>query len=684
MKIFYKRKQILGFALSAAIVSNSLVVGNATGVEASEDNEKNREIGNEIVEIKIEDTQMEQVSKQRSAGDTYKVVVDSLNVRTGPGANYSILGSLKNGAIVEVQSITNGWAKISFNGKVGYCSANSKYLEKTATRMKVIADSLNVRTGPGTNYSVLGNLKNDSVVEVQSITNGWAKINFNGKVGYCSASSKYLQATTDAPAGGVSTPVEESMDPTTTNAKVTADVNLRETASWSGNKIMVIKKGAAVEVVSKSADWTKVKYSGKTGYVPTECVSGGTTNGGSANTPIVTSAKVTTDVNLRETASWSGNKIMVIKKGTAVEVVSKSADWTKVKYSGKTGYVPTEYVSGGTTNSGTGESTPQGDMVSVKDATWLRKTDSWSADKMVLLQKGDKAKFISRTADWVKVNYNGQIGYLTADYVLNVPDTGNESESELKQYKVTTDVLNVRSGPGTNYDKIGSVKNGQIIELYSVTSGWAKIKYGTTTGYVSADYITVYNGNGTSNAGAGKKVYLDPGHGGADAGAIGTTYGTKEKDVALDVTKRVASKLRDDGYVVEESRTTDVYPSLSQRYNDANNKGADIFVSMHFNSATASSAQGIETLYRVDGRTSNVLADQIQDEMIDATGLRNRGLKQRSDLAVLNGTKMPAVLVEGGFLSNSSEENLIKSASYRETLANAIVRGIEDYFKVAK
>ena len=612
MKIFYKRKQILGFALSAAIVSNSLVVGNATGVEASEDNEKNREIGNEIVEIKIEDTQMEQVSKQRSAGDTYKVVVDSLNVRTGPGANYSILGSLKNGAIVEVQSITNGWAKISFNGKVGYCSANSKYLEKTATRMKVIADSLNVRTGPGTNYSVLGSLKNGSVVEVQSITNGWAKINFNGKVGYCNASSKYLQATTDAPAGGVSTPVEESMDPTTTNAKVTADVNLRETASWSGNKIMVIKKGAAVEVVSKSADWTKVKYSGKTGYVPTE------------------------------------------------------------------------YVSGGTTNSGTGESTPQGDMVSVKDATWLRKTDSWSADKMVLLQKGDKAKFISRTADWVKVNYNGQIGYLTADYVLNVPDTGNESESELKQYKVTADVLNVRSGPGTNYNKIGSVKNGQIIEVYSVTSGWAKIKYGTTTGYVSADYITVYNGNGTSNAGAGKKVYLDPGHGGADAGAIGTTYGTKEKDVALDVTKRVASKLRDKGYVVEESRTTDVYPSLSQRYNNANNKGADIFVSMHFNSATASSAQGIETLYRVDGRTSNVLADQIQDEMIDATGLRNRGLKQRSDLAVLNGTKMPAVLVEGGFLSNSSEENLIKSASYRETLANAIVKGIEDYFKVAK
>ena len=594
MKIFYKRKQMLGLAVSAAVLSNSLVVGNAME-NKNEDVDANYSVKEEIV-VTNDSNEENGVSAKaaRASLGTYKVTADSLNVRSGPGTNYSSIGGLKKGATIVVDSISSGWAKFNFNGKTAYCSAS--YLDKvsSSTSMKVTTDSLNVRSGASTSYSVIGELKKGTVIEVDSISSGWAKFNFNGKTAYCSAS--YLEKATTS--GG-------STSTTDNTATVTDDVNLRDSASWSANKMLVIKKGEAVEVISKDSTWTKVKYAGKTGYVPNDYLKGG------VSTTTVEKTTVTDDVNLRDDASWSAKKILVIKKGEAVEVISKDSTWTKVKYAGKTGYIPTEYTS----------------------------------------------------------NVTG----------------GGSSTTTTKKYVVTADSLNVRTGPGTNYNQIGSVKRGDIVEVYEISSGWAKIKQGTGTAYVSASYIDVYVEGSTNNTqNINKTIFIDPGHGGTDPGAIGSTYGTLEKEAALDVGKKLMSKLQAKGYKVLYSRNTDVYVNLSTRSGKANESKSTLFVSMHFNSATSSAATGIETLYKVDGRTSNVLADKVQKELIKKTGLRDRGLKQRSDLAVLNGTKMPAILVEGGFLSNSTDENSIINDAFRNKLADAIVAGIEGYFSVQK
>ena len=122
------------------------------------------------------------------------------------------------------------------------------------------------------------------------------------------------------------------------------------------------------------------------------------------------------------------------------------------------------------------------------------------------------------------------------------------------------------------------------------------------------------------------------------------------------------------------TRSTDVYVTLSERYSIANRNNADLFVSVHLNSAT-SSADGIETLYR----NSKTFANDIQTEMINATGARNRGIKQRTDLAVLNGSKMPATLVETGFISNGNESSKLATTSYQDKLATSITKGIAKY-----
>ena len=677
MTTFYNKK-MTALAVSLSLVASSVISANA--LEKQEEGSiEDADLSNVVGERAV-------TARSSSSSVVYKVTEDDLNVRKGPGTSYSIVGKMNAGDIVDVHEIKNGWARITYKGNSSvYCSAS--YIKKV-TRTGKILKSVYMRETYSFEAKKIASLEVGTKVEVVAIGEYWSKIKYSGKTGYIP--KEYLQETTPASTVG------ENYSSTSTNTSatkgtVTAAVNLRSTASWSGTKLLVINKGEEVEIVEKGSEWTKVKYSSKTGYIPTEHVkvSSGSTSG-STTTTTTTKGTVTAAVNLRSTASWSGTKLLVINKGEEVEIVEKGSEWTKVKYSSKTGYIPTEHVkvsSGSTSGSSSTEATTN---ATITEATYIRATASWSAEKVLLLNKGDKVTALSKTGDWVKVSSGGKTGYVSVDFINiseKIEDNSTPTETTTK-YVVNADSLNVRSGPGTNYSILGSVKSGTVINVYSITNGWAKIKYNNAVGYVSASYIkkqsTTSSSSSSNTNNSSKLIYLDAGHGGKDPGAIGTTYGTYEKDGTLDVSNRVVKKLKDKGYTVKSTRSTDEYISLLERTNKANSAGATIFVSIHFNSASTSAAAGIETLYKVDGRTSNVLADKIQSSMVSVVSLKNRGLKTRSDLSVLNNSKMPAVLIEGGFLSNPGDENLIRSSSYRETLANAIVKGIEDYFKVSK
>ncbi len=121
-----------------------------------------------------------------------KVTGSRVNFRTGPGTNYSIIKSLSKGTNVGVISKSNGWSKINYNGKIGYMSSSYLGKENLDTNIKeekkVIGSRVNFRTGPGTNYSIIKSLSKGTNVGVISKSNGWSKINYNGKIGYMSSS----------------------------------------------------------------------------------------------------------------------------------------------------------------------------------------------------------------------------------------------------------------------------------------------------------------------------------------------------------------------------------------------------------------------------------------------------------------------------------------------------------------
>ncbi len=172
-------------------------------------------------------------------------------------------------------------------------------------------------------------------------------------------------------------------------------------------------------------------------------------------------------------------------------------------------------------------------------------------------------------------------------------------------------------------------------------------------------------------------VVLDAGHGGDDPGA--SYFGVLEKDVNLSVTDKVYELLQEEGVTVYLSREEDIRVSLDERCDFANELGADLFVSMHSNAADkAPSAHGIETYYYSEDARGEVLADFVQESVIESTKAKDRKTKT-ANFYVCKYTDMPAVLVEMGFLTNESECQKLSSEDYQTKLAEGIVQGIMEY-----
>ena len=177
-------------------------------------------------------------------------------------------------------------------------------------------------------------------------------------------------------------------------------------------------------------------------------------------------------------------------------------------------------------------------------------------------------------------------------------------------------------------------------------------------------------GNGsTSNI---RKVFIDPGHGGTDPGASGN--GLYEKEVVLSISKKVRNILISKGFEVELSRSKDQYVSLSDRAAQANAWDADLFVSIHCNSATSSSANGTECYtYPTANTSTKSLSKNMASALASKLGLTNRGHKE-ANFAVLRLSNMPAILIETAFINNANDASKLKTREndFASAIANQI------------
>ncbi len=184
-----------------------------------------------------------------------------------------------------------------------------------------------------------------------------------------------------------------------------------------------------------------------------------------------------------------------------------------------------------------------------------------------------------------------------------------------------------------------------------------------------------------ASLGAGERfdrVVVDPGHGGKDPGASG--FGLVEKDLTLDLAKRVERLLVGKGISVELTRDDDSYVEFADRAARANRSGSakTIFLSLHFNAHVDFRISGTETFYWPGSESGRKLASYVQSELGRRLVTRNRGFRPER-LKVLELTSVTGILVECGFLSNRWESQRCGAEWFRQVLAEEIVQGLMRY-----
>ena len=285
-------------------------------------------------------------------------------------------------------------------------------------------------------------------------------------------------------------------------------------------------------------------------------------------------------------------------------------------------------------------------------------------------------------------------------------------------YQLSSKVVRQNNEYFVHIDSFINIVNSSLQNL-SIISNSSEIIISSTA---KTKNVAIKNIDIEKNKWKFSTIIIDPGHGGKDPGAVGYR-GTLEKDIALDVAKRLEKKISKNMKVKTVlTRDEDIFLKLGGRTRIANENNGSLFISIHANAATDRRASGFETFLigpnkneaavRVAARENSVLelegvagkkltnedliqatiaqsafasksekfAALVQEEIGKRVQGKNRGVKQ-AGFYVLMGASMPNVLVELGFISNLAEEKKLRSSQYREVLATAIFRALEKYEK---
>ena len=303
-----------------------------------------------------------------------------------------------------------------------------------------------------------------------------------------------------------------------TGTVTASSLRLRSEATMLSATLAYAPRSAQVTVLSAvSDDWYKVTFDGVEGYMSAQWLdvdrSGSDSNGGllpdssedaAPGGEVETRQAVITDgpLNVRADAGTSYDKVGTLQRGDLVTVVGQEADgWYQITSGDLQGYVSAEYVSFDL-DSVEGEPYQPREAVVTDGPLNVRDGAGTSYNKVGSLQRGDLITVVGETGDgWYQITNGDLQGYVSAEYVSFDLDS---VEQEPQQGMVTTSVLNVRAEPTTDSQRIGTLKRGSTVTITGETGdGWYRIAYGDADGYVSAQYVTILNGSGSSNSSVG-------------------------------------------------------------------------------------------------------------------------------------------------------------------------------------
>ncbi|WP_144509587.1 SH3 domain-containing protein [Bacillus sp. FJAT-22090] len=575
-----------------------------------------------------------------------KVVSKTSTVHSGATKSYKTVATIQTGTKLAIhQEFTNAakekWYQVTYAvGKKGWMPAEAFDSVSTVpenpdpetpsidgevvtenNNLKVSVPVANMRSGPGTNFDVVTQSKQNDLFESSQYAKDasnekWYKVNTASGDAWLHQSvvslvDKVEEKPVETPGTGETGTIKRA------NALMYASSNYNSAVLQGlakNTSFTVLKKQAA----SDGTTWINIKAAGKEGWIPDFEIN--------ENIPTKYGTKTST---VYSGASASSKKVDTISLSSPVRVLRTLNGWVNIEtQSEKRGWIQASVLS---------------DISPIQLSNG--RTEVRNGQNYLVWTKPSKFK----------------ITYSTP------------SSNVLRIFGNLSDINEIKSSvTGVKSMKVEKVSGGTSVLLITFDPNY------TYTIRDSDKELTV---KVMQKGLAGKKIIVDAGHGAKDPGAVGPK-GTKEKDVTLATAIALKAELEAAGAEVVLTRSTDVFLELKQRTDISNKSDYDAFISIHADSFNSSS-KGSTTYYNAsvnfNGPRSLTLAKSIQSDLVKAVGTYNRGVKEQV-FYVNRMNELPSVLVELAFISNPKEEAQLASTTFRKNAAVGIRKGFENYF----
>ncbi|WJY28210.1 N-acetylmuramoyl-L-alanine amidase [Sporosarcina trichiuri] len=453
-----------------------------------------------------------------------------------------------------------------------------------------------------------------------------------------------------------------------------------------------LSDGQTVDVIGHSGDWLKISGDGETGWIAAWL----TKKGNASETAGKTVVSRVDSLNIRSGPSTNSAVIGKLRSGEPADLLGYDGEWASISADGTDGWVHTTYITEVPSSSGVTEENAD-NAKAVKADTFtvavdklnVRKKATQSSKRVGTIQKDESFPVERIEGNWVKIALSGKTsGWV---YAFHGDLSGHPEQQSLggsAAVSVVTNGTNIRQSPSTASDVVLRADAGDVFRVKGEVDGWYEIILENGGTAFVADWVVNRTGESSDASFAptkkarekgtlkGLTIAIDPGHGGNDRGTTGTR-GTDEKDLTLLTAELLAGKLKDAGATVVMTRDSDTYVSLRKRTDIGHQENADAFVSLHYDANPDRSISGFTTYYTQPAQKA--FADALNEGLAGTVDLGNRGT-QSANFLVLRENRLPAVLIELGFLSNSSEERMLTSGYFREQASQGIYKGLLDYF----
>lgn len=412
-------------------------------------------------------------------GATVTLTHDQVNVRSGAGTNYAIIGSANSQQVYPyLGSVNDGngtaWYKIQFtSSSVGYISSafgtvSTPTAPAIAGQLIVTAHpSLNVRLGAGTQYDIIGSLNNGQMVDYYSLSNGWYKINFNQSIGYISAD--FAQDASSAPVAG---------------RVITTAGNLivRSQPNTSATILTRLPVGTELEYYRQLDGWFEVKYNNRVAYISSlysrivldKAVQG----------RVITTAW---NLKVRTQPNTSAAVLARLPLGTELEYYSQLEGWIEVKYNNQVAYISSLYAQV------VADKVVQGKVITTASNLNIRSQPNTSAAILGRLAVNTQLEYYRRLDGWFEVKYNNHVAYISSLYARVVEETSPPPGSPIGQVVTTAAGLRVRTEPTTSAQILAYLPTGAVLNYYRQLDGWFEVSYQSKRAYISSLYATIIN-----------------------------------------------------------------------------------------------------------------------------------------------------------------------------------------------